>query len=138
MDLFKGGLEPLAPGEAEALIAEALGSEDLDGKSVLFIIPDSTRSFPAPLVFSAIHRALSGRVRSLDFLIALGTHRPMSDAAIRAMLGASEEEMRSKYGHVRVSGASQPRARPSSPGGSSRRKCPSRSTGSSSSATASS
>ncbi len=102
MDLFKGGLEPLDPEEARSVFAEALAGENLAGKSVLVLIPDSTRSFPSRLVFDSIHDSLSGKVRKLDFLIALGTHRPMSDEAIRAMLRVSEEEMRGKYADVRV------------------------------------
>ena len=74
----------------------------LAGKSVLFIIPDSTRSFPSNFVFTTIHELLSGKVRKLDFLIALGTHRPMSDKAIRAMLGLSESEMKGRYSDARV------------------------------------
>ncbi|MDP3177684.1 MAG: lactate racemase domain-containing protein [Spirochaetaceae bacterium] len=100
--MFKGGLEPLTAEEARSVFEEALGREALDGKSVLFVIPDSTRSFPSNLVFTAIHSKLSGKARKLDFLIALGTHRPMSDEAIRAMLRVSEEEMRTRFADVRI------------------------------------
>jgi len=97
----QGGTSPLPRREAEAVFEEGLRREALDGKSVLFIIPDSTRSFPTNLAFTAIHRALSGKVRKLDFLIALGTHRAMSDEAIRGMIGISEEEARTRYADVR-------------------------------------
>jgi nickel-dependent lactate racemase len=100
--LAKDGLAPLDPLEAASFFAEALGREDLRGKSALFVIPDSTRSFPSKLVLEAIHGALSGRASRIDFLIALGTHRPMSDEAIRAMFRVSEEEMRTRYSDVRV------------------------------------
>ena len=102
MDIFKGGLTPLPRDETYAVFEEALAQEKLAGKSVLFIIPDATRSFPSNFVFTSIHELLSGTVRKLDFLIALGTHRPMSDAAIREMLGLSEAEMQGKYSDVRV------------------------------------
>lgn len=102
MDIFKGGLSPLPRDEAYEIFEEALAQENLGGKSVLFIIPDSTRSFPSNFVFTAIHGLLSGKARKLDFLIALGTHRPMSDEAIRAMLGLSEAEMKGKYSDARV------------------------------------
>lgn len=102
MLLARGGLSPLPESEARALFEEALASEDLAGKSVLFIIPDATRSFPARLVFSTLHRLLSGRAAKLDFLIALGTHRAMGEKAIREMLGVSEAEMRGEYADMRI------------------------------------
>ena len=49
---------------------------DLDGKRVLVIIPDSTRTAPIPLFFRLFHEALWGRVAALDYLVALGTHQP--------------------------------------------------------------
>ncbi len=101
MLIAKGGEKPLARAEAEAVFEEALAREELAGKSVLFIIPDSTRSFPTNLVFTTIHRLLSGKARAIDFLIALGTHRAMPDEAIRAMIGISDEEARTKYADVR-------------------------------------
>ena len=99
---MKGGLDPLPLDEAFAILDEGLAHEHLDGKSVLFIIPDSTRSFPSNFIFTSIHRLLSTKVRALDFLIALGTHRAMSDEAIRGMLGVSEEGMRGEFADVRV------------------------------------
>src|SRR5690242_1047843 len=54
----------------------------LAGKRVLVLIPDGTRTAPIPHMFRLLHRELSGRVAALDFLIALGTHRPMSPEQI--------------------------------------------------------
>jgi nickel-dependent lactate racemase len=102
MELSRGGTQPLALDEAYEVLKEGLAHEELAGKSVLFIIPDSTRSFPSNFVFTSIHRLLTGKARKLEFLIALGTHRPMSEAAICEMLGLSEEELHGKYGDARV------------------------------------
>lgn len=102
MEIIKGGTSPLSREESFAVFEEALAHEDLMGKSVLFIIPDSTRSFPSNLVFTSIHRLLSGKARRLDFLIALGTHRPMSQEAICGMLGLSADEMKGVYADSRV------------------------------------
>ncbi len=49
-------------------------------QAVLVIIPDSTRTAPMPLLFRLFHDALWSRA-ALDFLVALGTHPPMDDAA---------------------------------------------------------
>jgi nickel-dependent lactate racemase len=54
---------------------------------VLLIVPDGTRTFPLPQFVRLIDQALAGRVSALTVLIALGTHQPMSDDALRRHLG---------------------------------------------------
>ena len=92
----------LTEDNAREIITRGLADAHLDGQRVLVIIPDSTRSGPMPLMFRLIHEALSGKVAALDFLIALGTHQPMSRAAILRHLGVTEEEMAGIYADVRV------------------------------------
>ena len=60
---------------------------DLDGRSVCVLVPDGTRSCPLPLLVSAIHDVLHGRVSRLTVLVALGTHAAMSEQALAAHLG---------------------------------------------------
>ena len=60
---------------------------DLDGKRVLVIIPDGTRSMPMPLMFSLFDEFLGKRVKALDYLVALGTHQPMSDSQLSKLVG---------------------------------------------------
>lgn len=92
----------LGPSELHAFVQEACASMALDGKRVLFIIPDQTRSMPMPLMFRALHDALHGRVKQMDYLIALGTHPPMSDAMIQTLLGITAEERAGKYADVGI------------------------------------
>jgi nickel-dependent lactate racemase len=73
--------------ETRELIAEALTQADLAGKRVLVLIPDSTRTAPIPMMFSLFRDLLAGRVAALDYLVALGTHPPMSDAALSQLVG---------------------------------------------------
>ena len=80
----------LTPTEVTAFVAQALAGADLDGRSVCLVIPDGTRSSPLPLLLSAVHGALVGRVSRLTALIALGTHRAMTDAEISRHLGLPE------------------------------------------------
>ncbi len=73
----------LSEDEVRALTVEALDRVDLEGKRVLVIIPDSTRT--APLHYSSgCSTRLWGRVAALDYLVALGTHQPMDDAALES------------------------------------------------------
>ncbi len=102
MLIAKGGTEILPRDKARAIFEEALAREDLGGKSVLFIIPDSTRSFPSNFVFTTIYELLAGKASKLDFLIALGTHKPMGGAEISAMLGISEERLKGEFAGARI------------------------------------
>jgi nickel-dependent lactate racemase len=77
----------LAEAEVYDLIAEALEQANLAGKRVLVLIPDSTRTAPIPMMFSLFRDLLAGRVAALDYLVALGTHPPMSDAALSQLVG---------------------------------------------------
>jgi nickel-dependent lactate racemase len=53
------------------------------------LLPDGTRSVPLPLLVSAVHGALQGRVSRLSALVALGTHSAMSESALAAHLGST-------------------------------------------------
>ncbi len=66
------------------------------GAKVLALIPDHTRTIPLPALFPLIVDALRD-TRRLDFMIALGTHLPMSDDAIQQMLGITAEERATTY-----------------------------------------
>ena len=54
---------------------------------MLVLVPDGTRTMPMPLLFDVLTEALPDRVAALDFLVALGTHPPMSDAALSRLVG---------------------------------------------------
>jgi nickel-dependent lactate racemase len=73
--------------ETRALVAEALSTARLDGKRVLVLIPDGTRTMPMPQMFAAFQELLRPRVRALDYLVALGTHTPMNDAQLSKLIG---------------------------------------------------
>ena len=83
-------------------VEKAAATLPVDGKSILFIIPDQTRSMPMPQMFRALYDALHGRVAKMDYLIALGTHPPMTDDMIHKHLGLSPEERAGKYGDVGI------------------------------------
>jgi nickel-dependent lactate racemase len=79
----------LTDGEIAAIVGEALDSLQPDGRRFLFIIPDGTRTMPMPQMFARFREALGGRAAAVDYLIALGTHQPMSDEALAAHLGVA-------------------------------------------------
>jgi lactate racemase len=87
----------LTPDEVTAFVTEALAGADLDGRSVCLVIPDGTRSSPLPLLLSAIHGALVGRVTKLTAVIALGTHQAMTPAQIAKHLGLGGDGVEGTY-----------------------------------------
>lgn len=88
--------------DVEHLIQQGCDELALDGKRVLVIIPDGTRTCPLPLVFRLLWAHAGRRVRRLDYLIALGTHRPMSASAISRLLGVQVAEDGSAAGYPGV------------------------------------
>jgi len=88
--------------DARQLIAQAFDRIAIDGKRVLVIIPDSTRTAPIPMMFKFLYEQIGKRVSQLDFLIALGTHQPMSDEAISRLVGVSALDRAQQYPSVRV------------------------------------
>src|SRR5258706_10149560 len=78
--------------EVHALLTDAFEREPLDGKRVLVIIPDGTRSAPIPLFFELLYEVVGRRVKRLHYLLALGPHPPMSPAAVHQLVGLPAPE----------------------------------------------
>jgi nickel-dependent lactate racemase len=88
--------------DVRELLAQASDTLSIDGKRVLVIIPDGTRSAPISLMFRLLYEQLGRRVACLDYLIALGTHPPMSVEAIDKLVGVTEREREQEYPNVHV------------------------------------
>ena len=66
--------------------------DDFRGQRVLMIVPDNTRTAPLPVLFPALRSLLRPVTKSLDVMVALGTHPPMPQEKIRAMLGITDDD----------------------------------------------
>jgi lactate racemase len=88
--------------EVREIAAQALGRLHLEGKKVLLIVPDSTRTAPVGLLFRVLHNLIAAKAKNFDVLIALGTHPPMTEEAIHRRLEITAEERASKYRQVRL------------------------------------
>ncbi|MBE0689654.1 MAG: DUF2088 domain-containing protein [Anaerolineae bacterium] len=66
---------------------------------VLALIPDHTRSIPLPMIFRRVVSLLHD-VKQLDFMVALGTHPPLSSDSLNALVGISQEERETTYKHI--------------------------------------
>ena len=90
----------LSEADVRAIVAEAIESVRLDGKRVLVLIPDGTRTMPMPLMFSIFEELLQPRLKALDYLVALGTHPPMSDAQLSKLIGQPVHDGRCGEAHI--------------------------------------
>lgn len=92
----------LEEADIRRVVAEGLAQICLDNKRVIVIIPDHSRSGPTGTFFRAIADVLSPRVKQLDFLIALGTHPPISEEKINDLLKLTPQERKATYGRIHV------------------------------------
>jgi nickel-dependent lactate racemase len=88
--------------EIEKIVADSLNSLALNDQRVLVIIPDHTRTMPLPLFFRLITKHLRPRVQAVDFLVALGTHPPLSDEELLHLVGLTPEEKATHYPRVQL------------------------------------
>jgi nickel-dependent lactate racemase len=91
----EGGLGEAQVRQAVAAAAKAMSPR---GKKVLVIIPDHTRTCPLPLVARAVYAELTGAAKQVDFIVALGTHPPMTDRQIDDLLGLEPGEREKVFG----------------------------------------
>jgi len=78
--------------QIETIITSAFDDWQIYGKRILFIIPDNSRTAPVDRIFRIVYQLLKDRTATIDFLVALGTHPPLSDEAIFQRVDISEEE----------------------------------------------
>jgi lactate racemase len=69
------------------IVEAALPASSIAGRRVLAIVPDGTRTMPMPLMAEALEDIVVPHAAALDYLVALGTHRPMSDPQLSALFG---------------------------------------------------
>ena len=92
----------LTEDDIRSLTTRALADLPLQGKRVLVIIPDATRTAPIPLFFRLFHELLAERVAALDYLVALGTHQPLSEEALCRLVGITATERHTQYSDVHL------------------------------------
>jgi len=71
------------------------------GQRVLVLIPDRTRTLPLPPLFRLVVDALRD-ARQVDVMVALGTHLPLSDEALNALVGITPGERATTFSHIRL------------------------------------
>jgi len=72
------------------------------GEHILALIPDLTRSAPIPVVITALNKMAAKTGCRLDYLIALGTHPPLSEYEVEQLVGMSLSEIYSRYPGLQI------------------------------------
>ncbi len=90
----------MSPEQVREEVARA--AADLELRHLLVVIPDGTRTAPVDLFFKLLCEALHHKVERLTFLVALGTHRLMTEPELEALVGMSAEERRRLYPRTEV------------------------------------
>ena len=83
------------------VVAQAMPAADYQGKRVLLIVPDHTRTAPVGLMFKTIFAQVGAVTKELDVLVALGTHPALSEELICARLEISVEQHRHEFKKIR-------------------------------------
>ncbi len=84
----KGSIESiLTDSDVTDIIESGIPEKVYKNKKLLVLTPDTTRTCPLPLMIRGINNVLGSKASRLDFLVALGTHTPLSKQEIRGLYG---------------------------------------------------
>ena len=75
--------------ELRTKLQEFLSQAPLTKRKLLVIVPDDTRTSPMPLLYETFVEVLFPRVQKLAFLVALGTHPPLTEVQLARLFGPS-------------------------------------------------
>jgi nickel-dependent lactate racemase len=91
----------IKPEHVKDTLVRFFSENDYSGKKIIVIIPDNTRSGPVGQIFQLIYEHLAKTAQSVDCLVALGTHQPLSEEQICTRLEISLDQRKSKYASVK-------------------------------------
>jgi lactate racemase len=77
----------LSPSEVRGIVERSVATLDPRWRRILVLIPDGTRTMPLPPLVDLLDETLGRRIDALDYLVALGTHRPMTDEQLGRLIG---------------------------------------------------
>jgi nickel-dependent lactate racemase len=92
----------LSQEEIESICKKGFVKIPVKNKRLLFIIPDHTRSAPIAMMFQILYRLLAEQVQRMDFLVALGTHPPLSEDKLCALLGLSVNTFEKNFKRAQI------------------------------------
>jgi nickel-dependent lactate racemase len=83
--------------DVKAIIAAGTPVKMFADKRVLVLTPDATRTCPLPMMIRAIQALLGTKAAKLDFMVALGTHTPLSEKEILKLYGITTQQKQAQF-----------------------------------------
>jgi nickel-dependent lactate racemase len=90
-------MHALTEWEIDAIVEQAYTPELVADKKILVLTPDATRTCPLPRMVRLVQKYLGEAAARIDYMVALGTHTPLSDEAILALYGVCAEQKRTVF-----------------------------------------
>ncbi len=79
------------------IIAKGTPEELYVGKRVLVVTPDATRTCPLPMMVGAVQEVVAPRAAKLDYMVALGSHHPLSQEQIMKLYGVTPADRAGRF-----------------------------------------
>jgi len=92
---------PITPEQVRKTISKFFAKNDYTDRRVIIIVPDNTRSGPVGQIFQIIYEHLESTAKSIDCLIALGTHPPLNEEQICKRLDVTLPQIQTEYASVK-------------------------------------
>jgi nickel-dependent lactate racemase len=87
--------------QARRIVEQGIPASLVEGKRVLVLTPDATRTAPLPLMVRLINDWVGPRAKALDFMVALGTHQPLPDEKLFALFGLTPADREGPFARCR-------------------------------------
>lgn len=87
--------------EIEEIISREFTDSLVEGKRILVLTPDTTRTCPLPMMIRLLHERIGRTAACVDYMVALGTHTPLSDDAINRLYGITDADRSAAFGGTR-------------------------------------
>jgi nickel-dependent lactate racemase len=91
----------LTESEAREIIERGIPASLVEGKRVLVLTPDATRTAPLPMMVRLVNGWIGPRAKALDFMVALGTHQPLPDEKLFALYGITPADREGAFARCR-------------------------------------
>lgn len=88
--------------QVREIIAQGIPVSAVEGKRVLTLTPDATRTCPLPMMVRALLEHVAPHAECLDFMAALGTHQPLSDDELLGLYGLDKAEKAATWPEVKL------------------------------------
>ena len=84
--------------KAKEIIEAGTPATLYEKKRVLVLTPDATRTCPLPMMARAVREVIGERAAKLDFMVAVGSHPPLSEEKILELFGITNSSRKEKFG----------------------------------------